>query len=240
MKKFILIIVLLLNFNLLLADEFKIQRDSYFVPLRSKIYWTLGNGASFGSGYGYGGGTMGMGYIELLRILGKVKPAPSLIEYIWASLVVGYGNYESSDTIEEFAPGYFAIGLGLKINNNDYPLKFVPYGGFGLGSAGLFTKYDIHSSNPSSTARGGDLLYVEIAGLEWYISKELSIFIEQSYSWGTFYDDKNFFPNWDDFSNVPLSDGSFKRYEIPVRQFKISIGTRFYWGQDMFWWFWFW
>lgn len=234
------IIFFILLISIVKADDFMIQKDSYFVPLRSKIFWTLGSSLGFGNGWGYRDVSMGAGSLELLRFIGRVKPEPLIFEYIWCSIVAEYGVYQNNTRIDEIIASYSAMGLGFKLNNNTYPWKFVPYIGFGLGSCAIINKRDINTSNPEEYVNGGDLMYVEVFGIEWYLSKEISLFIEQSFMWGTILIGDNYIPDWEDIYGATLEDGTFKKREIDFRYFKIYIGARFYWGQNMFWFFGFW
>jgi len=241
MKKIEMIIIfLLLLINIGQADDFMTQKDSFFVPPRTRIFWTIGSGMGLGNGFGYGSGPMGAGEIELLRIIGRVKPEPLIFEYIWSSSTIEYGVYQDNTKIDEIFTAYTAMGLGFKLNNNTYPWKFVPYLGFGMGSCGVMNKREINTSDPEVNFEGGNLMYVEVLGLEWYLSRELSFFIEQSFMWGTILITDEYIPSWHDVYESNINDGTFKKREIDLRYFKIYLGARFYWGQDMFWFFGFW
>ncbi len=216
------------------AYEFKTQKDSYFVPLRTKIFWTLGSGIGLGNGFGYGSGTMGTGNIELVRILGKIKPQPFWFEYVWSMLAIGYGVYQDEEKIDELIPFYTVLGFGVKLNNKTYPWKFVPYTGFGTGIAAILNKKDIDTNNPQLDGEKCDLIYVEIFGIEWYISKEVAFFAEQRYLWGKVVVNDDYIPNMHDLEDVTINNSTFKKQELKIRQFNISIGVRFYWGLDIF------
>lgn len=239
MRKIIIFLILICTSKLYGAN-FETQKDSYFGRVRTKIIWSIASGLSTGSANGFLGLRDGFaGDAELLRFVGRIKPEHRIFEYIWMSLGFGYNLYEDDNNMYEVLTDQVCMGVGLKISDKGFWRNITPYIGGGAGYGAVFHRTGINSDDPEVTVNDG-VVYLQTGGMEFKLFNTITLFVEEKYIWGTILDKRNYIPleyEHDDWQeNVPL-EKSFARKEIDMHQFTIKAGIRFYWGQNMFWFF---
>ena len=88
--------LLLFTLNFSFAADFGKQEDSYFVPLRTRIYWDIGFSLNKGTSSGYKDNISGELYgVELMRLVGKIKPYKYFIKNFWISSGLNYNYYQT-------------------------------------------------------------------------------------------------------------------------------------------------
>ncbi len=228
--------------GLVTGKSFITQKDSYFGYHRTKIFWTIGNGVSTGWSQGLINGLAALRRSFDTRIKGYVKPEKGYIKYFYMDIIGDYSLYEDieQDNIHELLYLYSIFGLGFNIIDNT-----VLYGGLGAGRVLKIDRFGV--SNPDNVIDTSDsgMTYVVNMGVEYYLSKMISIYIDEKYFYNRIKDTSKFIPakydnyRWLDGSNVDapvIDDGdNFNEKVVAFSELSFSIGVRFYWGQDMFW-----
>ncbi|MBN1898842.1 MAG: hypothetical protein JW827_08705 [Spirochaetes bacterium] len=229
-RSIISLLILFLMVPALGAEEFNTQQDSFFASSRPRVLWAVGTSFSMGSGFGYGNGTMGMGNLCIIRLVSKIRPRPLIFEYLWLGINEGYSLYEDEKNIDELIPFYGSLGVGFNIGKRSFPFNFIPYLGFGMGGVAGFNRTGVDTDNVNVTDFSPQVMYTQIFGLEWYVSQEIAVFIEQRYLWAWLLsNEEEFIPEWHDTSNRSIIEGSYSKEESLIRQFSISLGVTFYW-----------
>ncbi|MDD5065493.1 MAG: hypothetical protein PHF84_00465 [bacterium] len=197
---------------------------------------------SSGLADGYLGLHNGASYdIDWIRLTGKIKPANRIFENIWLNGSISYNLYEGEDVIHEILGLHLVLGAGFRMAESGFFGDMVPYIGAGAGFTGLFSRYQINSGSPVMEDNQG-LSYIQQGGLEYRLTDTLVVFIEEKYIWGSIKRRKNYIPDYygDDSKGSDSSfdeEYTFDRNQIKLRQFTLKAGVRFYWGQNMFWFF---
>ncbi|MBU1077371.1 MAG: hypothetical protein KKH98_08775 [Spirochaetes bacterium] len=250
MRKVFLLIIFLVTSSF--GADFQPQHDTYFGPERTKIIWSLGSGLGAGSAHGYLGMNNGFsGELEFLRLVGEVDPENRYVKYLWLTLSEYYSLYEDENNFTEFILGQVNLGIGLNLNDKGVFKNVIPYFGGGMGFGMSRSSFDITSDDPYSV-QGDWLTYSAVGGLEYRATKMIVFFVETKYLWGSLLsdmggEDSNYIPDayssdGDDSGGgnnsryQQVADGyTFARDEVEIRQLTVRAGLRFYWGQDMFW-----
>ncbi len=250
MRKLFYILIFILICTCLYAekededDNFITQRDSYFRSERTKLIWSIASGFGSGSAHGYRGLSSGwIADLELIRLVGEIKPENKFFKYFWLTFGANYTEYEDDHNIYELIYNKGCIGVGFQLQKQGFWEDIIPYFGGGGGFGIHMNKFGVDSSSPLKET-GTWVFYMQVAGLEYRMTETVTFFIEENYTWGKLQslsrEDTNYIPDKYDYSNereIVSSDASFYKDDVTMRQLTIRAGFRFYWGQNMFWFF---
>ncbi len=240
-KSIFVFFVFIAAVNFGFGADFTEQKDSYFGYHKTKIFWTIGNGIKGGFSHGLVNGLSASTKGFETRIKGYTKPANKYIQYIYTTINIDYNYYnnEQDKVKNEIFYTYSVFGLGIELFNN-----FTVYAGGGAGAVFEIDRYNVTAVNSDDIVwkYNMGMTYVVNLGVEYYLSKMISLYIDEKYFYNSIDDNSKFIPDKlfsyssADQGEKIIDDGdSFEKKSINFSELSFSIGVRFYWGQDMFW-----